>query len=114
MNKKTLPPVKFVNLTPHTVTVFHNSGEKLGEFLPSGQVARVSVTKELVGEINGIPIYNAVKGEVIGFPEEEENTVYIVSAMVREAIYGKPHVVSPGDLVRNKEGQPIGCLGFYQ
>jgi len=109
---------KFVNLTPHKITVVNEAGETVLEVAPSGQVARVAISKVIskveVGKIGVIPIYNIVKGDVVGMPEEVEGEIYIVSGMVREAIYGKPYVVSPGELVRNKEGQPIGCLGFFQ
>jgi len=48
-------------------------------------------------------------GRVEGLPEPETGVLYLVSAVVRAAVPGRADVASPGDLVRDGEGNVIGC-----
>lgn len=117
--------LNLVNLTPHTITVI-GSGETDMVIAASGQVARVSSTDEIVDYLsydfetpsgidgNEFPIYVTRLGEVVGLPDPEEGTVYLVSGMVRSAVHERQDVWSPGPLVRDDKGQPIGCKGFYR
>ena len=98
----------FVNLTPHTINEI-NSGKA---FSPSGDVARVSSEKKEIKKVGGIPLFEVEFGEVQGLPEPQPDTIYIVSGMVLSAASDREDLVAPGDLVRNEEGQPIGCNGF--
>ena len=101
---------KFVNLTPHTI----NEVVSGMAFEPSGTIARVAVEYMPAGEAAGVPLFEAVYGEVEGLPAPEADTIYIVSGAVKAApgIADREDVVAPGDLVRNEAGQPIGCRGF--
>jgi hypothetical protein len=100
--------MKILNLTPHEI----NEVESGKAFKPSGVVARVSVTFIKVQEFGGIPIFVPQYGEVKDLRDQEEDTMLIVSAMVRLAMPQRDDLVSPGELVRNGAGQPIGCRGF--
>jgi hypothetical protein len=100
------------NLTPHTITVVGSSGEALAVLPPSGQVARVSMTREVVGEVAGLPVYRSQYGSVVGLPDAEAGVALVVSAMVRLATPGRADVFSPGELVRGADGQPVGCRGL--
>ena len=101
-----------INVTPHTINVVGQSGETLAELPPSGNVARVSVTRELVGQVAGLPVYHSRFGAVVGLPDEIVGTVLVVSAMVRLAVPLRRDVYSPGELVRGADGQPVGCRGL--
>lgn len=109
---------KFVNLTPHPITVF--KGEEKIEIPPSGEVARVGVEQKKVGELNGIPVHKSIFGDVEGLPEPRENTVYIVSTVVLQALKAKNIVrrdlvspdTTPNGVVRDEEGRIIGVRGF--
>ena len=94
-----------INLTPHIVRL--NSGE---EFPPSGTVARVSSSYKEVDP----GMYRVEFGEVVGLPEPQEGTLYIVSGLVAAATERKD-VVSPAtghpEAVR-KEGQIYSVPGF--
>jgi len=101
-------PKQYINLTPHIVRL--NDGT---EFPPSGTPARVSAIY-LPFDENGIA---EVKfGEVSGLGSPEEGKVYIVSALVAQAVK-RPDVVSPATghpaCVR-KEGQVISVPGFVR
>lgn len=108
--------VKVYNLTPHMLNVLDRNGN-ITEFAPSGAVARVSTKEILVGRLGGlIEVNQRSFGEVDwGFelPEMKKDTIYIVSSLVASAIKGTRHdIMVPGNLVRNDQGQPIGCQGL--
>ena len=98
--------MKFVNLTPHAITV----GERVIE--PSGTIARCHETTEPAGQIDGIEMIYRTYDQVINLPEIELGVVYIVSHLVRIAVPDRPDVVSPGDVVRDGAGRIIGCTNF--
>ena len=100
------------NLTPHEIVVFAEDGAIQETFPPSGQVARCATTTEHVGDVNGIPAYVPKYGEVTGLPAPVAGAVYIVSALVRQAVPARTDVVSPGELVRDANGKPVGCRGL--
>ena len=116
-----------INLTPHVINVIGNcrhgrvtSDTDVEEqncsccksFPPSGEVARVSVETCQVPSIGGIDIFSTVYGPVEGLPEEREGVWLIVSLVVKQASPDRKDLLSPGALVRNAEGQPIGCQGL--
>jgi hypothetical protein len=105
--------VRFINLTPHVITIVGgNEDSKIISIPPSGEIARVSIENQLVFNLEGIEIYRAQYGQVEGLPAPEENTVFIVSTLVRARVPERLDVASPGNLVRNDAGQPIGCRGL--
>lgn len=99
------------NLTPHEITVVGDDG-KGAVFAPSGSVARVSTVTERRGDIDGIPVYVPTFGDVEGLPAPQAGEVFIVSALVRLAVPNRTDVMSPGELVRDADGKPIGCRGL--
>ena len=103
--------INFVNLTPHDVTIAISEEERLT--IPfSGCIARVSLVQENLSPIAGIPVIRSTFGQVEGLPSPVEGTVYIVSAMTASAVGGRGDLYTPGDLVRDDEGQVIGCKGL--
>jgi hypothetical protein len=117
--------MKYTNLTPHTINVFRavvgGEGGTTGEHVqvqaiaPSGQVARVAQSNTYcwTDTTTGIDMYRAEYGAVTGLPEHEEGVMLIVSGMVREAASDRSDVCSPGDLLRDDAGKPIGCIGLF-
>ena len=57
--------MKFVNLTPHEIRL--NSGVIIP---PSGSIARVTAHYTHVRDLEKVPVYKVVFGEVIGLPDE--------------------------------------------
>ena len=102
-----------LNYTPHTLNIYNEAGEEVASLPPSGQVARVAVSKVKKGEIDGIPLFTTQTGDLEGLPEPAENTIYVVSGMFRAACR-RPDLWQPGELLRNEAGQPIGCIGLSQ
>lgn len=103
--------MELVNLTPHTINIISSDGSVVN-IPPSGDVARVSTVSRLVGTIEGVELYAQETGEVTGLPAPSRDTIYIVSALVRLAHPERHDLASPGELVRNSAGQPVGCRGL--
>lgn len=75
-----------VNLTPHALKV--QKQDSIETIPASGIIVRVSTTEQVIGEVNGTPLVRTVFGSVEGLPEPAENTLYIVSAFVSQALQG--------------------------
>ena len=101
-----------INLTPHVLNIVTETGA-IVSVEPSGTIARCAVTSTPVRILpNGVTCYKTVYGEVTGLPAEQEGTIYVVSGLVRGAVPDRLDVASPGELIRNEEGQPVGCNGL--
>jgi len=103
--------MKFVNLTPHAIHLI-DSNNQMTTFMPDGTVARVSMTSTVVSNFNGIEIITQKPGPVVGLPDVCQDVIWIVSAMVRLACPARLDLVSPGDLVRDDQGNIVGCRNF--
>ena len=105
---------RLVNLTPHEVVIHHY--HYVTTVAPSGNIARV-VQKTLavctawdaVSHTQCIPIVRSEYGAVEDLPAPVEDTIYIVSGMVRTALPTRTDIASPALLVRDVEGKIIGC-----
>ena len=104
--------MKFVNLTPHDITVVLGFLDHK-TFFKSGTIARVSQVTAVARTVDGINISTATFGPVVGLPERDDGTLYIVSGMVKSAATDRSDLVSPGELVRDDSGNVIGCKGFF-
>lgn len=95
--------VKMINLTPHEIVL-------CGIILPSEGLARCQSFVEKIAEIDGISVNRRWFGEVTGLPEPQEGTIFIVSAIVAQAVAGKrDDVFVTDDPIRNENNQIIGC-----
>ena len=105
--------MKFVNLTPHAIHLI-DFNNQMTTFPPDGTVARVSMTSEVVCNYfgQGIEIITQKPGPVVGLPDVCQGVIWIVSAMVRSAYPARLDLVSPGDLVRDDQGNIVGCRNF--
>ena len=102
--------MKIVNLTPHTLNIHNTSGD-VKNIPPSGDVARVDVTYRPYGRHGGVDLYRADYGAVVGLPDPKLDHIYVVSGMVAQ-VTPRPDVYSPGQLVRDGDGRPVGCQGL--
>lgn len=104
------------NLTPHEVKIYKLNGTTpdLDVVIEAGEtIARVSCEYIKVDKkVDGIDLYRPVFGEVTGLPEYEKDVYLLVSTMVREALPLRSDLVSPGQLLRDDDGNVIGCLGL--
>jgi len=104
--------MKIINLTPHAVRVLRPDGELAFAISPSGAVARVTTDTLPIGTVAGAVVSVTIPGRVAGLPDATLGTVLLVSLAVRAAVPTRADVLSPGELVRDAAGQPIGCRGL--
>lgn len=106
--------MQIVNLTPHTLNILNADGSVRVDVAPSGLVARVATSRVQMGEVRGIPLFETRFGEVTGLPEAHPDIILVVSGLVagHPSVRERADVFSPGELVRDERGQPIGCRGL--
>jgi hypothetical protein len=104
--------MKMINLTPHTIVLQAPNGDRFS--IPSSGVARVLQTAGQAFSMLGVPVpcFTApVFGEVQGLPAPEDDTIFICSLLVCQALKGsRPDVFQPGTgpsdgAVRNEKNQ---------
>lgn len=98
-----------VNLTPHAITFVREDGNVV---IPSSGIARAATTREIVGEIDGLPVARIVYGEVTGLPEPVEGTIYVVSQITAAAVPDRADVFIVDGTVRDSEGRIVGATGL--
>lgn len=100
------------NLTSHTMNL-HNADKELVVSIPPEPVpARCAVTRDKIDDIDGVPVYVTRYGDITGLPDSDQGDIYIVSLLVSQAVPHRLDVLSPGELLRDEAGQPIGCIGL--
>lgn len=107
--------MKLINLTPHALVLRDQYGDDT-TIEPSGTVARVSTLPGPLKGISGVPVPVADPDQldqVVGLPEPQEGTLYIVSGFVGAAVSGSRwDVLVPGtgpsdQAVRNDKGHIV-------
>lgn len=109
MNERNM---ELVNLTPHTINLFKENNVKAITIAPSGAIARVLCSTEILYSLNGFPVRTNTYKEVTGLPEPTPGKVFIVSALVAQATKGREDILVPDGTVRDENGVIIGCTGF--
>ena len=107
--------MKFINLTPHAIHIIVE-GKPTITIEPSGIIPRLKEQQEEIGkfEIEGeiIPVMRKGYGEDEGMPASHPLTVYIVSALLAQAMPYRDDLYIPNDTVRDEKGRIIGCKSF--
>ena len=99
--------MRIVNLTPHEIN-FILEGKTMN--IPSSGVARCEMSSKKIGRVGNLDVYKNVYGNVSGLPEEKADTIYIVSALVAQAVKGlRSDCYVVNDTVRDESGRIIGC-----
>lgn len=101
--------MKLINLTPHSINVVQADGTAFRSVPPSGTLARCAVSRRQVGDVDGIPVNTTSFGAVEGLPPPQVDTLYIVSALVAQALPHRTDLLIPDDAVRDEKGRVIGC-----
>lgn len=105
--------IKIINLTPHELKIKLENGEML-TIPASGSVARVAETREDLGVLagTGVKVTRAKYGQVENLPLPKKGTVFIVSALVLQAVPGRLDVFAPGPALRDETGKIVGADGL--
>lgn len=107
--------MNLVNLTPHSLNLYTPTG--VIKLPASGQLARVRSTSEPAGEILGMPVIRSSFEPVVGLPDPQPGTSYIVSSLVLAALRAeskhRADLLAPGTgpndgAVRNSANQVVG------
>lgn len=92
-----------VNLTPHTINL-------CGKEIQSTGLARCESVVETAGDIDGVKINRRTFGAVYGLPEPQADTIYIVSAIVAQAVADtRDDVYIVDETIRDEAGRIVGC-----
>jgi hypothetical protein len=103
--------MQLVNLTPHPVQVMRVNGTFIE--LPKGSIVpRLATTETVIGEIDGAKIVKTIFGATVDLPEAADDTILIVSRLVKDANPGRTDLVCPGAALRDETGKIIGADGF--
>ena len=106
--------MKIVNLTPHPLNLMPEGPEgPVVTIPPSGQVARCTVDRVQVDTVTvdgiAVSVNRTQFGEVTGLPDPQPDTIYIVSAMVAQAVPERSDVFIVDNAVRDEQGRIIGA-----
>lgn len=101
--------MKFVNCTPHPITLLGADGVVLFT-LPKGEVApRLSQSTKEVEVVEGISITETSFGDTQDLPDTQEGVLLIVSRLVLSGNPDRKDLVVPNELVRDDAGNIVGC-----
>lgn len=103
--------IKFVNLTPQKVNIYGKDKKFILSVKPENVSANCTQKKVICGYIGEVPVYRVVFGQVFSVPMPKENTIYIVSQDVANAVK-RPDVYCLGEEIRDKQGYVIGYEGL--
>jgi len=106
--------VNIVNLTPHALNLMPQGPDGPTVTIPpSGQVARCEVRRVQVDTVTvdgiTVPVNRTQFGEVTGLPDPQPDTIFVVSALVAQAVPDRPDVFIVDDAVRDEQGRIIGA-----
>ena len=101
--------MKFVNCTPHPITLLGADGVVLFT-LPKGEVVpRLSQSTKEVEVVEGISITETSFGDTQDLPDTQEGVLLIVSRLVLSGNPDRKDLVVPNELVRDDAGNIVGC-----
>lgn len=91
-----------LNLTPHAIILLEDS---MRTEIPSTGVARLEEELTKVNEYTTLVEYT----NVVGLPEPQPDTIYIVSCLVAQHCRERDDLRFPGQMVRDDQGRIVGC-----
>ena len=106
--------MNIVNLTPHALNLMpEGPNGPTTTIPPSGQVARCAVDRMQVDTVTvdgvSVPVNKTQFGTVSDLPDTRLNTIYVVSALVAQAVPERQDVFIVDDAVRDDQGRIIGA-----
>lgn len=104
--------VRLINLTDHDPLSLWSGGEVMLSIESSGVVRRIETHVELAPLVHdgvAVPTCEIAYGAVQDLPEPRPAIACVVSQLVVRAEPGRTDHFYPADLVRDKNGTPVGC-----
>ena len=109
---------KIINLTPHNIYmkgkyVLPKADKPCRVKVEKNPISYIDISSYAGLENEMMPVYKTEYSKnVENLPEPEIDKVYIVSRIVREAVPERKDLLVPEDLIRDDEGNIIGCNSF--
>lgn len=89
---------KFVNLTPHALSLYTTEGVR--DIPASGRLCRVKTRPEFLQVVDGMPVYTDAFDGIEDLPDPEVGIVFLVSGLVltamKDAGIKRSDVLAPG------------------
>lgn len=98
-----------INMTPHDIHMVDAQGVVVKTIEKSGNTIRLSVATQGADAIDGVPTSVTVFGEAVGLPSQQDGVYYVVSQLVKSALPSREDLLVPAEMVRDANGQILGC-----
>lgn len=98
-----------MNMTPHPVIILDGENHEVMRFESDGQIRLDSVVDRNYDPVCGVPTCRTFFRDPVGLPDREDGKFYIVSQLVKSACRDRRDLLVPSDVVRDDEGNIVGC-----
>ncbi len=110
--------MNIVNLTPHALNIMpQEPDDPVVTIPPSGIIARCAVDRVQVDTITvdgiTVPVNRTQFGAVTGLPDPQPDTIFVVSAVVAQAVPNRLDVFIVDDAIRDEQGRIIGPVPWH-
>lgn len=102
-----------INLCSHPVHVMGGIYPDV-TFPPSGKVARCDDISIPAGYIDQVPVVIKSYRKIPNLPEPTPGVYYIVSMTVRTSLPDRTDLLSPGDSIKDANGEIIACTNLVR
>lgn len=98
-----------INMTPHPVVIVDGDNQVVHTFPKGEGTIRLAVSTVEAGAVGDVKLSKTVFGEPVGLPNFSEGTFYIVSQLVKNALPSRTDLLVPAEVVRDSNGNILGC-----
>jgi hypothetical protein len=105
---------KIINASPHAIHILGPGNTIVRVFPKSNGMIRVKEYITDAEPIDNVPITNTKWGECDEVPAFVEGTYYIVSQLVKTALPHRKDMLVPKNIVRDGNGNIMGCMSLDQ
>lgn len=103
---------QIINLTPHDVTILDNDSNEVARFPSQGCVRLASKIEQLTTietDTIEVPVTITTYGRAENLPPQKAGIWLIVSQVVVQALWERPDLLFPNELIRDERGRVVGC-----
>jgi len=99
-----------INMTPHAINIVDDAKVVIKTIPQSGSLIRLQASTVDAGfTVDDIKVTKTVFGTPEGLPEYSLGTFYVVSQLVKSALPNRSDLLVPAEVVRDSNGNIIGC-----
>jgi hypothetical protein len=103
---------KLINMTPHPINIVDNVGVNIMTIPSSGLVRLKAHTVDAGFRVDGVKITTTKFGEAEGLPDFKDGVFIIVSQLVKTAVQHRTDLLVPAEVLRDANGNIIGCMSL--